>query len=255
MSKINVFKGNNMTLNHELKDYVSKASSLVSALPSDRTEKLSVLVDYMLKQKETDSPITLNFICTHNSRRSHLGQLWGAVAAHVHGVEGVTTFSGGTEATAFNPRAVAAIERAGFKVTNPGGDNPHYRVSYSDSAPEAICFSKRYDHETNPTNNFAAIMTCNDADQNCPMIHGAKRISLPYRDPKEADDTAQEMERYDERCLQLAVEMLWAFDQLVKRTASFAADKGCPVRLRQFVDRGLSTKRKTRLAFAERVFL
>src|SRR5690606_4751355 len=196
----------------------SKATALTKELSRERKEKLSVLVNYVVEQRDAGADIALNFICTHNSRRSHLGQLWAKVAAHVQGINNVSTFSGGTEATAFNPRAVAAITRAGFQVMSPGGENPHYRVSYSSDVAPSVCFSKCYDDAANPTTDFAAVMTCTDADQNCPAIIGATRISLPYRDPKEADDTPQEAQRYDERCLQLAVEMLWVFEQ-VKKTS------------------------------------
>lgn len=199
-----------MTLNPELQAYVTKAQQLTTTLSSERVLKLKVLAEYIAHRRDSET-IALNFICTHNSRRSHLGQLWAAVAAHVYGMKNVKTFSGGTEATAFNPRAVAAVERAGFKVNNPGGDNPRYEVQFSQQAEAAVCFSKRFDDSANPLTDFAAVMTCTDADQNCPAIIGATRISLPYRDPKEADDTEQEAERYDERCLQIATEMLWVF--------------------------------------------
>lgn len=206
-----------MALIPQLQAFVDETVPLVAALSSERKELLTVLADYIAKRHTDGLPIRLNFICTHNSRRSHLGQLWAAAAAHVHGIENVSTFSGGTEATAFNPRAVAAIERAGFRVTNPGGNNPHYQVSYSDDCPPSVCFSKCFDDAANPVADFAAVMTCTDADQNCPAIVGARRISLPYRDPKEADDTPFEAERYDERCRQLAVEMLWVFGQVATK--------------------------------------
>ena len=112
---------------------------------------------------------------------------------------------------AFNPRAVAAIERAGFQVTNPGGDNPHYEVTYGSEDEALICFSKTFDDVWNASEDFAAVMTCNDADKNCPAVIGAARLSLPYRDPKEADDTDQESARYSERCDQIGIEMLAAF--------------------------------------------
>lgn len=206
-----------MTLTPQLQSYVENAAQLTADLSSERTEKLRVLADYISQRRDDGGPVQLNFICTHNSRRSHLGQLWAAVAAHVHGFQNVRTFSGGTEATAFNPRAVAAIERAGFEVKSPGGDNPRYEVRYAEGQPASICFSKCFDDPANPSSDFAAVMTCTDADKNCPAIIGATRISLPYRDPKEADDTPDEAQRYDQRCLQIATEMLWVFQQVSGR--------------------------------------
>lgn len=161
---------------------------------------------------------SLTFICTHNSRRSHFGQIWAAVAAAWYGVEGVKTYSGGTEATAFNPRAVAALERAGFRVEDPGGENPIYRVSFSENEPALECFSKVYDHPANPSQDFITVMTCSEADENCPFIPGATlRVPLTYEDPKEADGTPEEAARYDERCRQIAVEMFYAFSLLTQK--------------------------------------
>ena len=54
------------------------------------------------------------------------------------------------------------------------------------------------------------MMCCGSADAACPVVMGASaRVRLLYRDPKEADDTPEEAARYDERCLQIATEMLW----------------------------------------------
>ncbi|MFW5761624.1 MAG: protein-tyrosine-phosphatase [Cyclobacteriaceae bacterium] len=143
-------------------------------------------------------------------------QIWAATAAAYYGFAGeVNTYSGGPEATAFNPRAVASIERAGFNVHNPGDENPHYQVTYSNNGQVMECFSKKYDDPSNTSENFAAIMTCSDADKNCPFIPGASlRVPIPYVDPKEADGTDQEAAIYDERCKQIATEMFYLMSQV-----------------------------------------
>lgn len=139
--------------------------------------------------------------------------IWAAVAARLAGLP-ISTYSGGTEATALNPRMVAALKRAGFRVENPGGDNPHYRVWFAGDVAPLVCFSKRYDDPVNPTAGFAAVMTCSDADENCPFINGAEvRIALTYEDPKVADDTPQEAERYDERLRQIGRDLIWALGE------------------------------------------
>ncbi len=177
---------------------------------TDRKAVLNELVNYIVAQR--GGPVRLNFICTHNSRRSHLAMIWAAVAAHHYHIDAIQTYSGGTEATAFNPRAVAAIERAGFKVQHTGGDNPDYAVFYDEKAQPLSCFSKKYDHPSIGVLPFAAIMTCSDADENCPYIPAAAaRIPIRYQDPKSADDTPEEAAVYDERCLQIASEMLYVF--------------------------------------------
>ncbi len=197
----------------ELDALVSRLLQDAIAISEDRKALLQKLSHYV----EQERPALLNFICTHNSRRSHLAQIWAAVAAAYFGLDHVRTFSGGTEATAFNPRAVAALERAGFRVENPGGENPHYQVYFSSEYPPLLCFSKTYDDAVNPSSDFAAIMTCSDADENCPFIPGVElRLPLTYEDPKAADDTPEESSRYDERLRQIGQEILFAFRACLK---------------------------------------
>lgn len=199
----------------ELENYISTLESKFDQISSQRKEKLQEVADYIESKLKGSEIAKLNFICTHNSRRSHLAQIWTSVAAAHYDLDGIETFSGGTEATAFNPRAVAAVERAGFKVENPGGDNPRYEVSFSEDAQPMICFSKKFDDNFNPDKNFAAIMTCSDADENCPFVPGAEfRKPITYRDPKESDGTDHESETYDERCKQIASEMFYLMSQV-----------------------------------------
>lgn len=179
-------------------------------IPSDRKQKLENVAAFITEGLKTKGKVQLNFICTHNSRRSHLAQIWTQTAAAHYNIEGVETYSGGTEATAFNPRAVAAIERAGFEVDNPGGENPKYKIRFAEDAEPMTCFSKTFDDPANPSKEFAAIMTCSDADENCPLVPGTKfRAPITYRDPKESDGTGKEKEIYDERCRQIGTEMLY----------------------------------------------
>lgn len=177
-----------------------------------RKELLNRLTSYLVQKLAANEPVSLNFICTHNSRRSHLGQIWAATAAAYFGLPNIATYSGGTESTAFNPRAVAALKQVGFQIENPGGDNPHYQVHYTSVAPPLVCFSKTFDDPVNPEKQFAAIMTCSDADENCPFIPGVElRLPLTYEDPKIADDTPEEAARYEERLRQIGREILYAF--------------------------------------------
>lgn len=194
-----------------LSDYIEKLIEEVDLIPEPRKELLAQLAAYIRKKSANDNPVALNFICTHNSRRSHLSQIWAATAANYYSLDNISTYSGGTEATAFNPRAVAAMERVGFKIENPNGHNPHYLVSFSPNGPVLECFSKTFDDAFNPQKDFAAIMTCSDADENCPFIPGAElRLPLTYNDPKEADDTPEETARYDERVRQIGREIFYA---------------------------------------------
>ena len=168
---------------------------------------LAIIEDKIHKSETTN----LLFVCTHNSRRSHLGQVWATVAAHYFGIPRyIRTFSGGTETTAFNPRAVAALRRAGFRIEDKEGENPHYEVRFGENIESMECYSKRFDDVSIPVDNLVAIMTCSEADQDCPFIPGVDlRIALHYEDPKIADDTPEETARYDERCVQIAQEMFY----------------------------------------------
>jgi arsenate reductase len=144
-----------------------------------------------------------------------MGQIWATTAAAYYGVDNVKAFSGGTEATSFNPRAVAALEHAGFKLENPGGDNPHYKVTFSEKQPALESFSKKFEDPANPQENFAAVMTCAQADKNCPVVPGASiRVPLHYEDPKAADGTPEEASTYDERVRQIGSEMFYLFSQI-----------------------------------------
>jgi arsenate reductase (thioredoxin) len=135
------------------------------------------------------------------------------VAAVHYGSKNVETFSGGTERTAFNPRAVSAMESAGFKIEiESAGVNPNYLVSFAHNTKPQVCFSKLYSAPENPTADFCAVMTCSSADQSCPSVKGAvKRVAIPYEDPKIADDTPEETSAYEERTAQICREILYAF--------------------------------------------
>lgn len=194
----------------KLQKTIKELKQSFDEIPSGRKAKLGKVAGFIREELEESGRVKLNFICTHNSRRSHLAQLWTQTAAEEYGIDNVETFSGGTEATAFNPRAVAAVERVGFEVENPGGENPKYKIRFSKDAEPMICYSKTFDDPVNPTNGFAAIMTCSDADENCPFVPGTKfRTPITYRDPKESDGSDKEKEIYDERCRQIGTEMLY----------------------------------------------
>ena len=200
--------------------YIQARIAEFDQIPESRVAELRVLGDWVKNQQASQTPTSLNFICTHNSRRSHLAQIWAGVAARHFEIDNVDTFSGGTEATAFHPNAVEAIRRCGFDVSteeNPGtssGENPIYVVRTSPDSSPWRCFSKVYDQSPNPSADFAAIMVCESANAACPVVTGASlKIPLPYVDPKISDGTDDESATYDERCRQIAREMLFAFDK------------------------------------------
>jgi arsenate reductase len=202
-------------MHSQLAQYIDHARQDIDGIPEDRKRLLEKVAAFVSSKRGAGEVAELTFICTHNSRRSHMGQLWAAAAAARFGIDDVHTYSGGTEATAFDPRAVAAMKKAGFVIENPGGGNPRYRVTFDESGPVMECFSKTYDDPVNPVEGFVAIMTCAEADEACPVVRGAAlRAPIRYADPKVADGTPEEVAAYDERCLQIATEMLYLFSRV-----------------------------------------
>jgi protein-tyrosine-phosphatase len=198
-------------------DYCTSLTLQFDTIPSHRQTLLLELSDYIAAQIAMQKDINLLFVCTHNSRRSHFGQIWAAVAADFFDVQTVHAFSGGTESTCFNENAIEALISLGFNINaTTDTNNPVYHVIFSEQQT-ITCFSKRYDDNVNPHANFAAIMTCSDAEQNCPVIFGAdKRIGICYDDPKASDNTPMQETAYHARCEQIALEMLFVFAQQTK---------------------------------------
>ena len=209
-------KVSKMTLLPTVEKYVDLRSQEFDQISGERKSQLKKIALYVKSRVKAGQPAKLIFICTHNSRRSHMSQIWAATAAARYGVTGVETYSGGTEATAFNPRAIAAIERAGLKVEQTeNGKNPHYAVRYQETKTPLTCFSKVYSDPPNPREDFCAVMTCAQADKNCPQVDGCSlRVAIPFDDPKVADGTPEEAAKYDERCAQISREMLYLFSQV-----------------------------------------
>lgn len=202
-----------------LRDYIDARIGEFDRIPAERRAVLEEMAAFVRERAEAGEACDLTFICTHNSRRSHFGQVWAAVAAAHFGAPRVTTYSGGTEATAFHPRAVNALERAGMEIERTTeGANPIYHVRFAEGAAPVTCFSKVYDQAPNPREGFAAVMTCGDADEKCPVVRGAAaRIPVRYEDPKAFDGQKVESAKYDERCAQIAREMLYAFSVAARR--------------------------------------
>ena len=189
-----------------------------SNIPDERKKLLENFAEYISSKIKDGKEINLIFICTHNSRRSHMGQIWAQTAAEYFGIPNIRCYSGGTETTAFNPRAVESIQKSGFRIEKRDeANNPLYLVYFSENKEPLKCFSKVYTDPFNPQKEFAAIMTCSDADAKCPVVLGAeKRFPIKYEDPKKFDNTDLESEKYTERFDQIGTEMLYVFNNVVK---------------------------------------
>ena len=199
-------------MKHSLDNFINSLST--ENISTERKSEFSQLIQYIQRKKNEGKTIRLNFICTHNSRRSQFSQLWAKVMSEYHKLD-CETFSGGVEITACNERVINSLLEQGFEV-NPSKDkrNPHYHIQI-DTVDCGLYFSKLFDDPSSPKDQFAAVMTCAHADENCPFIPGAEeRIPLRYTDPKVFDNTPEEKEGYRNKSLEIATEMYYIFSSI-----------------------------------------
>lgn len=201
----------NANLLPALRPYVQEVAHELDKVSGERKLVLNEIVASTTAQLEAGKAARLTFICTHNSRRSHMSQIWLQTAAYYYGLDKVHAFSGGTEATACNCRTVTAMRRAGFAIKDATtGDNPIYLVRYAYDRPPIHAYSKLYNADSNPKRDFIALMTCSVADKSCPIVKGAiARYAIHYADPRLCDDTPTETAAYNERCREIAREMFY----------------------------------------------
>ena len=202
------------TLFKPIKKFINELDTLT--ITNDRKAVLQPLTDYIQSKIDNNQKIRLNFICTHNSRRSHLSQVWAQVMANYFSIKNVVCYSGGTEATALFPLVAETLKNSGFEInTLSKNNNPVYSIKYSENEHPIIGFSKKLDSDFNPKSAFAAIMTCSQADGGCPFIAGAeKRIPITFEDPKAFDNTPLQAEKYLESSIQIATEMQYVVSQI-----------------------------------------
>ncbi len=204
-----------------MNDILNTTIALFNAnnISADRQKVLQPLVEYILAKKTNNQPTALNFICTHNSRRSHLAQIWAQAMASYFSIKNIYCYSGGTEATALFSMIATVLQEQGFTISKLSLEpNPIFAIKHAENEMASICFSKKYNDAFNPKNNYCAIPTCNSANETCPIIIGAEsRIPIMYIDPKEFDNTPQQMEMYTKRSLEIGEEMWWVFNNVASK--------------------------------------
>tara|TARA_R110002074_G_scaffold367649_1_gene541750 strand:+ start:4220 stop:4852 length:633 start_codon:yes stop_codon:yes gene_type:complete len=202
------------TLFSEIENTISALN--IDSITAERRAILQPLIDFIQSKASLNKEIRINFICTHNSRRSHLSQVWSQTMAHYFDIKNVFCYSGGTEATALFPMAAETLRNSGFQIKKISkNENPVYSIKYADNEHPIIGFSKKLDDDFNPKSEFAAIMTCDSANEACPFVPGAEiRIPITFEDPKAFDHTPQQAEKYKERSLQIATELFYVFSQI-----------------------------------------
>ena len=203
-------------MNLKIREIIAQLST--ERISEERKRILQPLIEFISSKITKNEEVRLNFICTHNSRRSHLSQIWAQTMANYYQIENVFCYSGGTEATAMFPKVVETLRNQGFEILKLSEtENPVYAVKFAENEHAVICFSKKYDDDFNPMSTFAAILTCDSADENCPIVYGAEaRIPIKYEDPKKSDGTPEMNETYFNRSLEIATEMKFVFENLRK---------------------------------------
>lgn len=196
-----------------IKDFFEK--SYQNIVIDDDRKILLIKIAEKIAENSTNNDININFICTHNSRRSQLGQVWSFFAANYFNLP-INALSGGTEVTAFHRNTVETLTQTGFKfdVVEFSHTNPIYKISFSDKKPSLLGFSKLYDHHEN-TIPYFVLTTCNNADENCPFIPEAlERFHVPYLDPKHSDGTPNQRETYLNTSRIIAAQIYFLFNKI-----------------------------------------
>lgn len=203
-------------MNIKIREIIAQLST--ERISEERKRILQPLIEFISSKISKNEEVRLNFICTHNSRRSHLSQIWAQTMAYYYQIENVFCYSGGTEATAMFPKISETLTNQGFVILKLSEtENPVYAVKFAENEHAVICFSKKYNDDFNPKSAFAAILTCDSADENCPIVYGAEaRIPIKYEDPKKSDGTPEMNETYFNRSLEIATEMKFVFENLRK---------------------------------------
>ena len=187
----------------------------ITKISEDRKINLEDFIGFIAQKLKSKETVNLNFICTHNSRRSHFSQIWAQTIAEFLGIKTIKSYSGGTEATAVYPSVLKAFQSVGFSLGRLSeNENPVSFLKYADDPPPIVCFSKVYDHPFNPKTNFAAVMTCSQANEACPFVPAAEaRLSFTFEDPKISDGTPRELEKYQEKSKEIATDLLYVFSK------------------------------------------
>ncbi|UMB54965.1 hypothetical protein MKD41_05695 [Lutibacter sp. A64] len=195
-----------------------KKSKKNLSIDTARIDLLTNIAQYIANEFKKNKPIHLNFICTHNSRKSQLCQVWAKYAIDYFKLKNIDSFSGGTAVTAFYRNTVKTLQEVGFKfeISEFSHQNPVYLISYKNCTNPIIGFSKFFDDEINKK-PFIAITTCSNAKENCPFISEAiERFHLPFNDPKTFDNSLYKAEKYLETNQQIAGEIHFIFDLIKK---------------------------------------
>lgn len=195
------------------KNFFEKSSKKI-LIAEDRKNYLLKIAETIAKEYAKNEVVNLTFICSQNSRRSQLAQVWGFFAASYFKLN-ILSFSGGIEITSFNRSTIKTLQKAGFhfQLSDFSHQNPKYEISFDGTKKHIIGYSKLIEHPENPS-NFIAITTCSNVDTNCAYIGANYCFQLPIEDPKRSDGTLLQEERYMEINKQISGEIYFIFNEV-----------------------------------------
>lgn len=198
-------------LNTELNSFLGKATG--EGLSAERQE-LWQKAAHAVQEKKAKA---MNFICTHNARRSVISQSLAAALAYHYGIDDMVFYSGGAESTYIHPNSIALLQRIGFKLKEvEAGANPVHTARFASDAETLRLFSKTFD-DVSSHEPYVAILVCSKGDAACPFIPDAKaRILIPFDDPGAYDGTADAAEAYFATAKLILNELHYFFQLLAK---------------------------------------
>jgi len=200
-----------MVLFSALNNYCDKMVDSFASISNNRKKKLDDISSKINEYVQNDKELNLLFVCTHNSRRSQFAQVWAHLAINYFGLLNLNSFSCGSEQTIIHKNTIIALESFGFRVQKVKSNITNF---YFSENLYVKCFSKTFHHNSLPDNQIISLMTCDDADKNCPFIAGSlSRISLPYNDPKVYDDSSECMAEYKKTSNHIAQEIFYIFSK------------------------------------------
>ncbi|MFM8316561.1 MAG: hypothetical protein ACKOA8_19950, partial [Deltaproteobacteria bacterium] len=191
----------------KLKNHLSGLSKELSKKQITHLDQAKKIAEAISKLHQPGKELPIVVVCTGNSRRSMMGAAMGNASAALFELGELRFYSGGTAPSALNSRTIASLKEAGFEVEptgkqatkgSKGEENPIYWVKWGKGQQfQMEEYSKQYGDPQNPQKDFIALMVCDQASKNCPVVKGAKyRFAIPFEDPKAFDGTSQEKAMY-----------------------------------------------------------
>jgi arsenate reductase len=185
-------------------------------IPAERKHALREIRAYIQQKLNDKQTPHLLFVCTHNSRRSILAEVWATAVGAYYNIPNLQVYSCGTEVTAVHPMVIHTLREENFTISsNSTTGNPTYSIGFGEGFAPIETHSMTFDDIPLQNKGFAAVMVCSSASDNCPYIAGTeKRIALPFEDPKAYDEHPDKKQAYLHTGKEIAREMKFAFQKL-----------------------------------------